>query len=165
MGRPASSRAPSPVRKPGEVMKSLEGALAKVSAQIQEGQGLAVETFDGLRQELDGVYERLDGAFTEDAARELVETVVTRLSTRLEEAEVGNATLAASTNGPRWDDSTTNAANVPFSKARPSLPSTSSVVTTPEATSADRSFNGRSGGGTIRSTPAVLGFLSALTRI
>ena len=71
----------------GEVMKSLEGALAKVSAQIQEGQGLAVETFDGLRQELDGVYERLDGAFTEDAARELVETVVTRLSTRLEEAE------------------------------------------------------------------------------
>jgi localization factor PodJL len=71
----------------GEVMKALEGALAKVSSQIQEGQGQAVETFDGLRQELDGVYERLDGAFTEDAARELVETVVTRLSTRLEEAE------------------------------------------------------------------------------
>ena len=71
----------------GEVMKALEGALARVSGQIEEGQGLAAESFGGLRQELDGVYERLDTAFTEDAARELVESVVSRLSARLEEAE------------------------------------------------------------------------------
>jgi localization factor PodJL len=71
----------------GEVLKAMEGVLAKVAGQVQEGQGQAAATFDGLRQELDGVYERLDGAFTEDAARELVETVVARLSARLEEAE------------------------------------------------------------------------------
>jgi localization factor PodJL len=71
----------------GEVMKALEGALAKVAVQVHDSQGRAAETFDGLRQELDGVYERLDTAFTEDAARELVEAVVARLSARLEEAE------------------------------------------------------------------------------
>jgi localization factor PodJL len=71
----------------GEVMKALEGALARVSGQLEEGQGLAAESFGGLRQELDGVYERLDTAFTEDATRELVESVVSRLSARLEEAE------------------------------------------------------------------------------
>ena len=37
-----------------EVMKSLEGALAKVSVQIQEGQGLAVETFDGWTGSMSG---------------------------------------------------------------------------------------------------------------
>jgi localization factor PodJL len=71
----------------GEVLKAVEAALAKVAGQVLDGQARTGESFDGLRQELDGVYERLDGAFTEDAAREMVESVIARLSARLEQAE------------------------------------------------------------------------------
>jgi localization factor PodJL len=70
-----------------EALKAIEGALATVAAQLHERETQTSETFGGLRQELDGVYERLDGAFTEDAARELVESVLTRMTARLEQAE------------------------------------------------------------------------------
>ena len=70
-----------------EALKAIEGALATVAAQLHEREAQTSETFGGLRQELDGVYERLDGAFTEDAARELVESVLTRMTARLEQAE------------------------------------------------------------------------------
>ncbi len=70
-----------------EALKAIEGALAAVAVQLHEREEQTGETFSGLRQELDGVYERLDGAFTEDAARELVESVLTRMTARLEQAE------------------------------------------------------------------------------
>ncbi len=73
--------------RPGETLKALEGVLAKVASQVHDSQGRTSETFSGMRQELDGVHERLDAAFTESAARELVETVVSRMSTRIEQAE------------------------------------------------------------------------------
>lgn len=71
----------------GEALKSLEGTLAKVATQVLEGQDETREVFNGLRQELDGVHERLEAAFTEDAARDLLEAAVTRLTGRLEQAE------------------------------------------------------------------------------
>jgi len=70
-----------------DALKAIEGALAKVAAQMQDREAQAGETFSGLRQELDGVYERLDGAFSEGSARELVESVLTRMTARLESAE------------------------------------------------------------------------------
>jgi localization factor PodJL len=72
----------------GEALKSLEGALSKLAGHVYAGEGQARESFDGLRQELDGVHERLEGAFNETAAREMVEGVITRLSARLEQAEL-----------------------------------------------------------------------------
>jgi localization factor PodJL len=71
----------------GEALKSLEGTLAKVATQVIEGQDETREVFNGLRQELDGVHERLEAAFSEDAARDLLEAAVTRLTGRLEQAE------------------------------------------------------------------------------
>ncbi len=81
------------------------------------------------------------------------------------QAAMGNTTLAASTSGPLCDASSTSAAGVAAGTARLSLPSTSTVLSTPVARSEVRSLSVRSGGGTRRSTPVVLGFLSALTRI
>ncbi|MDR3513258.1 MAG: peptidoglycan-binding protein [Caulobacteraceae bacterium] len=72
----------------GEALKSLEGALSKLAGHVYAGEGQAKDSFDGLRQELDGVHERLGGAFSETAARELVEGVIARLSGRLEQAEL-----------------------------------------------------------------------------
>jgi localization factor PodJL len=74
--------------KTAEALKSLESALTKVAAHIYEDEKRASESFDGLRQELDGVHERLETAFTEDGVRELVEQVIARLTGRLEQAEL-----------------------------------------------------------------------------
>lgn len=71
-----------------DVLKALEAALAKMVGQVSADRDQAAETFDGLRQELDGVHERLGEAFTEDGARGLVESVIARLSGRLEQAEL-----------------------------------------------------------------------------
>lgn len=71
----------------GDALQSLEGALSKLAAHVHGGEEQARQSFDGLRQELDGVHERLEDAFTEAAARELVEGVIARLSGRLEQAE------------------------------------------------------------------------------
>ena len=75
----------------GEALKTLESALAKLAGQMCDGEGQSRRIFDGLRQELDGVHEQLDTAFTEGAARELVESVIARLSGRLEQAELHTA--------------------------------------------------------------------------
>ena len=71
----------------GEILKALEGALIKVASQVLDGQTRDAEIFDGLRQELDGVHERLEGALTEDDSRAMIEEVVGRLTSRLEQTE------------------------------------------------------------------------------
>ena len=72
-----------------EALRSLEEALGKVASHLYEGESRTRDTFSGLRQELDGVHERLDGESAQ--AVQAIDAAVQRLAERLEQAEARTA--------------------------------------------------------------------------
>ena len=68
-----------------EALRSMEAALAKVAGHLYEGETRTRDTFNDLRQELDGVHERLEVG--DGRAGEAIDAAVGRLAERLELAE------------------------------------------------------------------------------
>ena len=76
-----------------EALRAMEGALAKVATHVYDGEERTRETAASLRQDIDSLAERLATGLAGTGAAELVDSVVARISERLEQAE-GRTTAA-----------------------------------------------------------------------
>jgi localization factor PodJL len=84
-----------------EALRSMEAALAKVASHLYEGETQTRDTFNNLRQEFDGVHERLEAA--DGRAGEAIDAAVGRLAERLELAESRTAEALRDLHGSLGD--------------------------------------------------------------